>query len=140
MAEPDEKPKKTQKSSDNPEDHLQLKHPKECEMLVPVEPGSDPSVAIPPSKETEHKSTESPIAPTAQLAPEDHSHFKNLPELGMQVPVEPGLNPSDVIPPSTETEHESTDPTIAPESQLANAVSSKLPVDTKHCQGKELPT
>ena len=73
MAEPDKKPKKAQKSSDNPEDHLQLKHPPECEMLVPVDPGLDPFVAIPPSTETEHKSTESPIAPTAQLAAEDNS-------------------------------------------------------------------
>ena len=58
----------------------------------------------------------------------------------MQVPVEPELDPSVVIPPSTETEHKSTDPTIASESQLATTVSSKIPVATKHCQGKELPT
>ena len=89
MADIAEKTKKTQKSSDNPEDHSQLKHP---------------------------------------------------PELGMQVPVEPGKNPSVVIPPSTKTEHESKDPTNASESQLATAVSSKISVATKHCQGKELPT
>jgi hypothetical protein len=54
--------------------------------------------------------------------------------------VEPGLDPSVVIPPSTGTELESTKPTIASESQLATAVSSKIPVATKCCQGKELPT
>jgi hypothetical protein len=58
----------------------------------------------------------------------------------MQVPVEPGLDPSSVIPLSTETEHESTEPTIATESQLATAVLSKIPDATKHRQGKELPT
>ena len=58
----------------------------------------------------------------------------------MQVPVEQGLDPSVVIPPSTETEHERTEPTIASESQLATAVSSKIPVATKRCQGKQLPT
>ena len=77
MAEPDEKPKKTQKSKHkNPEDHLQLKHAPEGEMLVLVEPGLDPSVVIPPSVETEHKSIEPIIAPVAQLAPEDHSQLK----------------------------------------------------------------
>ena len=63
MAEPDEKPKKTQKSSDNPEDHLQLKNPPECEILVPVKPGINPSVVIPPSTETKHKITEPPLLP-----------------------------------------------------------------------------
>ena len=53
MAELDEKPKKTQKSTDNTEDHSELKHPPKCEMLVPVEPVLDPSVVIPPSTETE---------------------------------------------------------------------------------------
>jgi hypothetical protein len=64
---------------------LQLKNPPECEMLVPVEPVLDPSVVIPPSTETEHKSTEPPIAPAAQLAPEDHNQLKNPTELEMQV-------------------------------------------------------
>ncbi len=68
MAEPDEKPKKTQKSRKNPEDRLQLKNPPECEMPVPVETGLDPSVVIPPSTETEQKSTEPTIAHAAQLA------------------------------------------------------------------------
>jgi hypothetical protein len=72
--------------------------------------------------------------------PEDHSQLKSPPELEMQVPVEPGRNPSVVIPPSTETELESADPTIASESQLATAVSSKIPVATKRPQGKQLPT
>ena len=58
----------TNQSSDNPEDHSQLKDPPECGMLVPVEPGLDPSVVIPPSTETEHKSTEPTIAHAAQLA------------------------------------------------------------------------
>jgi hypothetical protein len=53
-----ERPRKTQKSSDNPEDHSQLKDPSECRMLVPVEPGLDPSVVISPSKEIERKSTD----------------------------------------------------------------------------------
>jgi hypothetical protein len=59
---------KTTSDGKNPEDHLQLKNPPECEMLVPVEPGLDPSVVIPPFKETKHKSTEPTIAPAAQLA------------------------------------------------------------------------
>ena len=67
-------------------------------MLVPVEPGLDPSVVIPPFKKTKHKSTEPTIAPASQLAPEDHSQLNNPPDLGMQVPVEPGLDPSFVIP------------------------------------------
>ena len=82
---------------------------------------------IPPSTETEHKGTEPTIAPAAQLAPEDHSQLKRPPELGMLLPVVPaGLDPAVVIPLSTETEHESTEPTIASESQLATAVSSKF--------------
>ena len=96
----------------------------------------DPSVATPPSTETEHKSTEPTIAPAAQLAPEDYSQVKHAPELGMLVPVEPDSDPSVVIPPSTGTEHKSTEPTIASESQLATAVSSKFPVATKRRQGK----
>ena len=70
-------------------------------MLVPVDTGLDPSVVIPPSTETEHNSTEPTIAPEAQLAPEDHTQLKNPPELEIQVPVEPGLDSSCVIPPST---------------------------------------
>ncbi len=50
-----------------------------------------------------------------------------------------GLDPSVIIPPSSETK-KSTDPTIATESQLAIVASSKDPVATKRCQGKELPT
>ncbi len=75
MAKPDVKPKKTQKSTKILEDHLQLKNPLDCEMLVLVEMGLDPSVVIPTSTETE-------------------------PELGMLVPVEPGLVPSVVMPSS----------------------------------------
>ena len=77
-------------------------------MLVPVETGLDTSVVIHPSTDTEHKNTGPIIAPAAQLAPEDHSQLKKPPELEMQVPVEPGLDPSSVSPPSTETKHEST--------------------------------
>ena len=44
-----------------------------------------------------------------------------------------------VIPPSTETEHESTEPTITHESQLAIAVFSKDPSPTKKRLGKQLP-
>jgi hypothetical protein len=51
----------TNQSSDNPEDHSQLKDPPECGMLVPVEPGLDPSVVIPPSTETEHKVQSLPL-------------------------------------------------------------------------------
>ena len=58
----------TNQSSDNPEDHSQLKDPPECGMLVPVEPCLDPSVVIPPSTETEHKSAEPTIGHAAQLA------------------------------------------------------------------------
>ena len=105
-----------------PEDHSQLKNPPELGMQVPVESGRNPSVVIPPFAETEHKSTEPTIAPTAQLAPEDHSQFKNPPELEMLVPVEMGLDSSSLIPPSTGTEHESTEPTIASKSQLATAI------------------
>ena len=47
-----------------------------------------------------------------------------------------GLDPAVIIPPSTETEHESTDPTITPESQLAIVASSKDPVATKRHQGR----
>ena len=83
-------------------------------MLVPVEPDLDPSVVITSSTETEHKSTEPTIAPAAQFALEDHSQLKHHPKLEMLVPVEPGLDPSVVILPSTETEHKSTEPTIAP--------------------------
>ena len=53
--------------------------------------------------------------------------------------VAPGLDPSVVIPPSTETEHKSTEPTIATAAQLASAVSPKMPVATKRCQDKQLP-
>ena len=58
----------------------------------------------------------------------------------MQVPVESDLYHSVVIPPSTETEHVCTEPTIASKSQLATAVSSKIPDATKHRQGQQLPT
>ncbi len=68
MAKLDETPKKKQKSKKIPEDCLQLKKTPECEILVPVETGLDPAVVIPPSTETEHKSTEPIIAPAAQLA------------------------------------------------------------------------
>ena len=44
MADIAENPRKTQKSSDNPDNHSQLKDPPECGM---VEPGLDPSVVIP---------------------------------------------------------------------------------------------
>ena len=47
MAIKAEKLRKIEKSSDNPEDHSQLKDPPECGMLVPVVPGLDPSVLIP---------------------------------------------------------------------------------------------
>ena len=63
-----ERLRKTQKSSDNPEDHSQLKDPPESGMLVPLHPGLDPSVVIPHSTETEHKSKEPTIAHAAQLA------------------------------------------------------------------------
>ncbi len=43
-----ERLRKTQKISDNPEDHSQFKDPPECGMLVPVEPGLDLSVVISP--------------------------------------------------------------------------------------------
>jgi hypothetical protein len=46
----------------------------------------------------------------------------------MIVPVELGLDPSAVIPPSTETEHKSTEPTIAHAAQLASAILSKYPL------------
>jgi hypothetical protein len=140
MAKLDETPKKKQKSKKIPDDCLQLKNPPEWEMLVPVKTGLGTSVVIPPSTETEHKNRVPIITPAAQSAPEDHSQLKNPPELEMHVPVEPGVDPSSVIPPSTGTEHESTKPTIASESQLAFAVSSKIPVTTKRLQGKKLPT
>ena len=45
----------------------------------------------------------------------------------MLLPVVPaGLDPAVVITPYTETEHESTDPNITQELQLAIAVSSKI--------------
>ncbi len=97
-------------------------------------------VVIPPSTETKHKNRVPIITLAAQSAPEDHSQLKNPPELEMHVPVEPGVDPSSVIPHSTGTEHESTKPTIASESQLAFAVSSKIPVTKKCLQGKKLPT
>ncbi len=100
-------------------------------MLLPVKLGLYPSVVIPPPTEIKHKSIEPTIAPTAQLAPEDHSQLKHPPELGMLVPVEPGLDPSVVILPSTETEHKSTEPTLAPAAQLASAIFSKDPVAKK---------
>ena len=50
-----------------------------------------------------------------------------------------GLYHAVVIPPSIETEHKSTEPTIASESELATAVSSKDPVAPKRRQGKQLP-
>ena len=57
---------------------------------------------------------------------EDPPQLKNPPKSGMLLQVLPvGLDPVVVIPPSTETEHESTETTITPESQLAIAVSSK---------------
>ena len=57
----------------------------------------------------------------------------------MQKPIEPGLDPSSVIPPTIGTERESTEPAIALESQLATAASSTIPVAPKRRQGKELP-
>ena len=68
---------------------------------------------------------------------EDPPQLKNPPELGMLLLA--GLDPAVIIPPSSETKNKSTKPTIASESQLASAVSSKDPVATKRCQGKELP-
>ena len=56
--------------------------------------------------------------------PEYHSQLKNPPECGMLVPVELGLDPYVVILPSTETEHKSTEPTIAHAAKLASAISS----------------
>ena len=50
-----------------------------------------------------------------------------------------GFRSSVVILPSTETEHKSTEPTIAPAAQLATSVPSKDPVATKRRQGKQLP-
>ncbi len=45
----------------------------------------------------------------------------------MLLPVIPaGLDPDVVIPPSTETEDKSTEPTIAFKSELATAVSQKI--------------
>ena len=72
-------------------------------------------------------------------SPEDHSQLKDPPECGMLVPVEPDLDPSVVIPPSTETEQKKTEPTIACAAQLASAISSKDPIAKKRCQGKQLP-
>jgi hypothetical protein len=46
MANPDVKPKKTQKSTKIPEDCLQLKNPPEGEMLVPMKPCLDNPVGI----------------------------------------------------------------------------------------------
>jgi hypothetical protein len=69
---------------------------------------------------------------------EDPPQLKNPPELGMLLPA--GLDPVVIIPPSSETKNKSTKPTIASESQLATAVSSKIPVATKRRQSKELPT
>ena len=57
----------------------------------------------------------------------------------MLVPVVPDSDTADVIPLSKEIEHDIIEPTIAPKSQLATAVSSKDPVATKCCQGKQLP-
>ncbi len=58
----------------------------------------------------------------------------------MLLPVVPaGLDPAVIIPPSTETENRSRDPTIAPESQLAIVASSKDPVATKRLLGKQIP-
>ena len=101
----EEEHKKAKKDSIITEDPPQLKNSPELGMLLPVEPGLDPSVVIPPPTQTEHKSIKPTIAPTEQLAPEDHSQLKHPPELGMKVPVEPGRNPSVVIPPSTETKY-----------------------------------
>ena len=72
------------------------------------------------------------------MTPENHFQVKHPPEERMLLPVVPGLDPAVVIPPSTETEQESTEPTIAPAAQLATAVSSKDPFVSKHCQGKKL--
>ena len=55
------------------------------------------------------------------------------------LPVVPGLDPAVVIPPSTETEQESTEPITAPVAQLATAVSSKDPFVSKFPQGKQIP-
>ncbi len=47
----------------------------------------------------------------------------------MLLPVVPAsLDPPVVISPTTETEHKSTEPTIAPAEQLASAIFSKDPV------------
>ena len=72
--------------------------------------------------------------------PVEPSQLKSPPELGMQVLVKPSKNPSVVILPCTETDHENKNPTIASKSQQETAVSSKIPVAAKHCQGKQLPT
>ena len=61
--ESDNIPKNKKKSRKNSEDHSQLKHAPEDEMLVLVEPGLNPSVVITPSTETEHKSIEPPLLP-----------------------------------------------------------------------------
>ena len=68
---------------------------------------------------------------------EDPPQLKNPPKLEMLLQVLPvGLDPAVVIPPSTETDHESKEPTITPESQLAIVASSKDLVATKRRQGK----
>ena len=71
---------------------------------------------------------------------EDPPQRKNPPVLGMLLPVVPAcVDPVVVIPPSTKTEHESTEPTIAPESQLSTSVPSKDHSPKKQRLGKQLP-
>ena len=55
------------------------------------------------------------------------------------VVVVPGLDPADVIPLPNEIEQDITEPTIAPATKLATSISSKDPVVSKRCQGKQLP-
>jgi len=99
-------------------------------MLLPVVLGLNPAVVIPPSTETEQGKTVSDSD-----IDNDHSQLKNPPEKGMLMLVDPAL----VNSPSTETENKSIEPAIAPESQLATAVSSNIPVANKSRQGQQLP-
>ena len=89
MAAIAEKLRNPEKGSDIPEDHSQVKHPPAERMLLPVVPGLDLAVVIPPFTETEHKSTEPPIAPVAQLATAVSSkdHFVSKRCQGKQLPM-----------------------------------------------------
>jgi len=60
--------RKAEKGSNVTEDHSQVKHPPPEGMLLPVVPGLDPAVVIPPSTEIEQNILEPTIAPAAQLA------------------------------------------------------------------------